>query len=145
MLKKVVPAFVVLAFCAAVLPALADDPKSGFLSFMRALYSPKSIKDITCHYPEDLAKRINDSADPAGLKQSTYRSQYLYNIKFEYDQAADENTEQLSGRGTNLAGFPVDFQVTMVKEKDGWKVREWSYQQDAYAVQQYIRAHPRGR
>ena len=82
--------------------------------------------------PENLAKIMNSQNNPEAEKQSlqAYRSRYLSNVKFQYDQAADENTEALSGTGVSATGIPTSFQVTMVKEKDGWKLSQWAYQPD---------------
>jgi hypothetical protein len=132
MIRLIAPMLAVIALVILAAPALAADAKSAFLSYLRTTYNAKSIRQIAQYLPEDLASRINSQHNPEAEKQSldAYRSRYLGNVKFQYDQAVDENTEQLSGTGADIHGIPNAFQVTMVKEKDGWKVREWAYQPD---------------
>jgi hypothetical protein len=133
-----------LAFIALIIlatPAFADDPKSAFMAYLRSTYNAKSMKAIAQYLPEDLAKAINSQNNPEAEKQAlqSYRGRYLGNVKFEYDVAADPTTQQLAGSGTNMFGVPTAFQVTMIKQKDGWKLSEWSYQPDA----DWIKTHKR--
>jgi hypothetical protein len=141
MIRLFAPLLVVIAFVVLAAPAFADDAKSAFLSYLRTTYNAKSIKQIAQYLPEDLASRINSQNNPEAEKQSlsAYRSRYLGNVKFQYDQAVDPSTEALSGTGTDISGIPNTFQVTMVKEKDGWKVREWTYQPDTAFIMKHRR------
>jgi hypothetical protein len=145
MKKLVAPLFALLAFCSLATPAFADDPKTAFLGYMRSVYNPHSLRDVAQYMPERLATAMNTANNPEGEKQSleAYKARYLGNVKFDFDQAADPSTVQLSGSGIGRNGCPTSFQVTMMKEKVAWKVGEWAYQPDPNWVREHSRPHPR--